>query len=86
VIDTPPQVTRERLAALIDAVLTGRETDEEWFECIVNHYHDEAMESARRFCAKVLIAADCKIEHVSAEDRARLLDLAAGLRKSEPNS
>jgi hypothetical protein len=77
-------ITRSLLATFIEYAAKGCVTPIEWSRFAINHYHDEAMEQARRECVRVLgIVGKGDHRNVPKPDLDRLLSLARDLRAGE---
>jgi hypothetical protein len=48
-------ITRTELAEFIRKVAEGTHSRQEWERIAVNHYHDEAMENARRELVRICL-------------------------------
>jgi len=77
-------ITPSLLAKFIEYAAKGCVTPIEWSRFAINHYHDEAMEQARRQCVRVLgIVGKGDHRNVPKPDLDRLMSLARDLRAGE---
>jgi hypothetical protein len=52
------QITRSSFADFLDRLSEGQISQKDWFEHIVNHYHDEILENIRVDCVRLRQSVD----------------------------
>jgi hypothetical protein len=74
-------ITRSLLATFMENAAKGCVTPIEWSRFATNHYHDEAMEQARRECVRVIaVMGKGDYRKVPKPDLDRLYSIAQNLR------